>query len=134
MKKVIFLCGLIGAGKTTYALSNYDYVTDMDCLPEFSRKEDQIRWTMNLLREHDVVCHITCLPTKEELHAFRGIESEIHWIKASLNQAKTNILIRNRQRDMENLQRVFDANEKYFKRAVGTQRKMKIINVYGAEE
>ena len=110
MKKLIILCGYIGSEKTTYALRHYPVFTDLDYMPPMSRKTDQIQLTMRLLNKHDEVCHITCFPTREEAKAFESIPKEFVWIDTSLNQAKTNILIRGRQRDMSDLYRVLNAN------------------------
>lgn len=115
-KTVIFLCGLIGSGKTTYAIKNFKVFTDLDYLPQYSRKVDQINWTKKLLKKHDEVCHITCYPTLEEIESFKKYRKRYLLINPNLKQAKSNILIRSRTRDMENLKGVFDANNEYFKK------------------
>lgn len=114
-KTVIFLCGLIGSGKTTYANSHFRNVTDLDNMHDYARKKDQISWTKNLLKINDEVCHITTYPTDEELSAFAGIDMRFIYIDTSVNQCKTNVLIRNRQRDMNNIHNVFTANIEYEK-------------------
>ena len=115
-KTVIFLCGLIGSGKTTYAIKNFKVFTDLDYLPQYSRKLDQINWTKKLLKKHDEVCHITCYPTPEEIEGFKDYRKKYLLINPNLKQAKSNILIRSRVRDMENLKGVFDANDEYLKK------------------
>ena len=115
-KTVIFLCGLIGSGKTTYAIKNFKAFTDLDYLPQYSRKVDQINWTKKLLKKHDEVCHITCYPTPEEIESFKNYKKKYLLINPNLKQAKVNILIRSRTRDMENLKGVFDANDEYLKK------------------
>ena len=75
MNKVIFVCGLIGAGKTTWAKKQSRLVTDFDDLPDGSTKRDQIRLTKRLLKKGDVF-HITCYPKPEELRAFTDREKE----------------------------------------------------------
>ncbi len=109
-KTVVFLCGLIGSGKTTYAVRHYKHFTDLDYLPEYSRKIDQIRWTKRLLEKYDEVCHITCFPTPEELKAFQGFRKKYLLLETGFEKSKANILIRNRERDMQNLIDVLDAN------------------------
>lgn len=115
-KTVIFLCGLIGSGKTTYAINNFKVFTDLDYLPQYSRKVDQINWTKKLLKKYDEVCHITCYPTSEEIESFKNCRKKYLLINPNLKQAKSNILIRSRTRDMENLKGVFDANDEYLKK------------------
>lgn len=115
-KTVVFLCGLIGSGKTTFARNNFKVFTDLDYMPPYSTKINQIQWTKNLLKKHDEVCHITCYPKLEEIKSFKGYNIRYLLINPNLNQAKTNILIRSRPRDMENLKRVFDANKEYLRK------------------
>lgn len=126
-KTVIFLCGLIGAGKTTYAIKNFKIFTDLDFLPEYSRKIDQINWTKRLLKKYDEVCHITCYPTLEEIKNFKDYRKRYLLINPNINQAKSNILIRSRTRDMENLKGVFDANNEYFKKYQNNLARWEII-------
>ena len=132
MKKVILLCGYIGSGKTTYAQTHYPVFTDLDYMPLMSRKSDQIRWTYNLLKKHDEVCHITCFPTREEARAFERFTKQFIWIDTSLNQAKTNILIRGRERDMIDLNRVLRANAEYAQKLSGVKPGLfEFIKVFG---
>ncbi len=95
MSKVIFVCGLIGAGKTTWTRKHAQQYTDLDELPAGSKKKDQIKQTKRLLKKGDVF-HITCYPTREELRAFKDVEKDFVLIDTSKHQAKTNILIRGR--------------------------------------
>jgi len=133
-KKIIFVCGFIGSGKTTYANKHYKTVTDLDFMPEFSKKKDQINLTLKLLKYNDKVCHITCFPTDEELQAFKNYDVDFILIDTSLKQAKTNILIRNRDRDIANLNNVLIANQKYkskFKDSNIPWRKIRVFNWKG---
>lgn len=115
MSKVIFVCGLIGAGKTTWTRKHAQQYIDLDELPAGSKKKDQIKQTKRLLKKGDVF-HITCYPTREELRAFKDVEKDFVLIDTSKHQAKTNILIRGRDRDLENIGSVFQANKKYWRR------------------
>ena len=115
MSKVIFVCGLIGAGKTTWTRKHAQQYTDLDELPAGSKKKNQIKQTKRLLKKGDVF-HITCYPTREELRAFKDVEKDFVLIDTSKHQAKTNILIRGRDRDLENIGSVFQANKKYWRR------------------
>lgn len=130
-KIVIFLCGLIGSGKTTYAIKHFKNFTDLDYMHPYSRKIDQINWTLRLLKINDEVCHITCFPTKDELAAFSFFNKKFLWMNTSLNQAKTNIIIRNRPRDMIDIGRVFKANAEYFIRFQRSGSLFELINNYG---
>ena len=131
---LIILCGLIGSGKTTYAVENYKHFTDLDYMPPYSSKTDQIKLTLSLLErldEHDAVCHITCYPTQEEIDAFRHINNKrFLWINASLNQAMENIMTRKRLRDMQNLKRVYDRNRQYLRAFSYSPINFTSVNVY----
>lgn len=130
MSKLIILCGLIGSGKTTYARNHYKAVTDLDYMPPFSKKSDQIRLTLRLLKTHDEVCHITCFPTAEEMLAFQAINKEFVLMNTSARQCKTNILIRQRPRDMENLGKIFLANREYLTRINRARVPWRVVNVF----
>lgn len=127
--RVVFVCGLIGAGKTTWAKKQHGFVTDLDEFPQYSTKKDQIRQTKHLLRRGDVF-HITCFPTKEELDSFKRSDCDFVYIATDPMQCKTNILIRNRKRDMEDLPRVFKANSEFKRKFELTElpfRKVKVM-------
>lgn len=130
MKQVIILCGLIGSGKTTYAQKNYKAYTDLDEMVGYVTKNDQIKLTMKLLKDNDTVCHITTIPTQDEIEAFKELNHEYLWIDTSLNQCTTNILIRNRERDMSNLTSVIKANEDLMQDRKTSLLKFKNINVF----
>lgn len=129
-KTVIFLCGLIGSGKTTYAIDTFEYFTDLDYMRPHSTKIDQINWTMQLLRQTDVVCHITCLPTQLELSAFRKFNREFLWMDTSIDEAKMNIMTRGRPRDMADLKRVFNVNAELLLRFQKAKPIFSLINNY----
>lgn len=129
-KTVIFLCGLIGSGKTTYAISNFRNFTDLDYINGFAKKTDQINWTKRLLKINDEACHITTYPTKEELNSFEGINKRFLLVDTSTNQCKTNILIRGRKRDMDNIVNVFKANEEYSKKIKSSSIEWEYINIF----
>lgn len=129
-KTIIFLCGLVGSGKTTYALSHFRNFTDLDYMHEYARKIDQINWTKGLLKINDVVCHITSYPTHEELSSFEGTNKRFLLMNTSENQCKTNILIRGRERDIKNLVNVFKANEEYSERFKKSPIKWEDVNIF----
>ena len=109
--EVVFVCGLIGSGKTTYVMNNQAIFTDLDLMNSLARKKDQINYTNSLLKKYKKVYHITTYPTREELDFFRKYKNTFLWIDTDEEQCKTNILIRNRKRDIENLNRVYEANK-----------------------
>lgn len=129
MSKVIFVCGLIGAGKTTWTKKHARRYTDFDELPEGSTKSDQIKLTKRLLKNGDVF-HITCYPNPKELRAFRNVEKEFVLINTSKQQAKTNILIRNRMRDLDQLGAVIKANKDYFKKYANSDLPFRKVDVF----
>lgn len=109
--EVVFVCGLIGSGKTTYLRKQQAIFTDLDLMNDLARKIDQINYTKSLLKKYKKVYHITTYPTEEELEAFKKYKNTFLWIDTDVEQCKTNILIRNRKRDIENLNRVYEANK-----------------------
>lgn len=109
--EVVFVCGLIGSGKTTYVMKNQAIFTDLDLMNDLARKIDQINYTKSLLKKYKKVYHITTYPTEEELEAFKKYKNTFLWIDTDEEQCKTNILIRNRKRDIENLNKVYEANK-----------------------
>ena len=130
MSELIILCGLIGSGKTTYANKIYKVVTDLDYMSPDSRKIDQIMLTLDLLKTNDTVCHITCYPTELEDLAFKGLKPKMIFIDTSINQCKINILTRNRERDMNNLNGVLSANVKYDNKVQLNRHRFEFINVF----
>ena len=109
--EVVFVCGLIGSGKTTYLRKQQAIFTDLDLMNDLARKIDQINYTKSLLKKYKKVYHITTYPTEEELEAFKKYKNTFLWIDTDEEKCKTNILIRNRKRDIENLNRVYEANK-----------------------
>lgn len=127
MGKLYILCGLIGSGKTTFALSNFDYFTDLDYMNKWARKQDQINWTKKLLKKNLKVCHITTVPSEEEIEELKIYNPKFILIDTSINQCKKNILIRNRERDMQNLHSVFNANLEIEKKLIEFSKKINSI-------
>lgn len=115
-KTVVFLCGLIGAGKTTYAINNFKVFTDLDLMRDKQfgvKKIDQIKLTKELLKDNDEVCHITCFPSKSEIDSFREYVIKYLWVDTNPLEAQRNVISRNRKRDMSRLDEIFKANKDY---------------------
>ncbi|MGK4109099.1 hypothetical protein [Enterococcus cecorum] len=127
--EIVFVCGLIGSGKTTYLRKQQAIFTDLDLMNDLARKIDQINYTKSLLKKYKKVYHITTYPTEEELEAFKKYKNTFLWIDTDVEQCKTNILIRNRKRDIENLPNVYEANKnlmRKFKESILPFKKIKV--------
>lgn len=109
---VYIICGLIGSGKTTYAkqmagaeLVDYDYI---------GSKVKQVKTALDLFNRGKNVAYVTCLPTKYEVtHLLNAINPEnitYVWMNTSEEDCQKNIVSRNRQRDMNNLEKVLSKN------------------------
>lgn len=127
---LIIICGLIGSGKTTFAMNNFEHYTDLDDMPAYTPKSEQIRQTKTMLGRYENVGHITCFPTEEEYLALKDLNPQWVWINTSLEQAKENILNRNRPRDMADLQRVLNYNINLLKRARRSTIRFRLINMF----
>lgn len=121
------ICGLIGAGKTTYAKSHYQYVTDFD---ELLSKERQIAETLRLHNEGKTVAHITCFPTRLEQMAFYKLQPKMIWIATSLEKSMSNVEARGRDRDMIDLSRVMKSNMELLKSKTHSYYKWNEIDVF----
>lgn len=133
-KQLFILCGLIGAGKTTYAKNHFQCFTDLDYFQGHSTKKMQIDWSKSLLSQGYQVCHITTYPTDEEL-AFAEENNAVYLlIDTSLNQCKTNILIRNRERDMQHLGDVLTANEELTRKFKTSPIKFALVNMHSQDD
>ena len=124
---IYVICGLIGAGKTTYAHRNYKYVTDFD---EIGSKEKQIQLTKRLHKSGKTVAHITCYPTSHERVFFDTNHAQYIWINTSPEQAEKNIKSRGRTRDIENIARVVKQNTQYIDKLRRSSIDFKIIDVF----
>lgn len=108
---IVMICGLIGAGKTTFAKANFDHVTDYD---NVGSKARQIVETLGRYRQGQTVAHITCWPTLLEKKAILEGEAagdvRMVWINTGPEQSLKNIFARARPRDMEHLTEVMKVN------------------------
>ena len=91
---ITIICGLIGAGKSTFAAENFKNFTDAD-LEE--SKDSQIKKTLELYRKGIDVAHITCFPTLKEECMFKGLKKKYIWINTPPDICKANIKKRGRR-------------------------------------
>lgn len=106
---IVFVCGLIGAGKTTYCRNYFEYYTDLDEIASH-RKEDQIALTLKLHNEGKTVAHITCMPSPTERTAL--MPEKYIWIDTSLGQSMFNIYKRERPGEIERIHELMQANRR----------------------
>ena len=123
---IVMICGLIGAGKSTYAAMNYDHVTDFD---ELMSKERQIKETIRLHEEGKTVAHITCFPTRLEQIALYRYSPEMVWINTSPEQAMKNVIRRGRGRDMNRFRDIEKANRRFLDSRLHSSYNWKVVNV-----
>ena len=128
---IVFVCGLIGAGKTTYASDQDGLVSDFD---NFGSKDKQIEFTINHHLLGKKVFHITCYPTSEELELINKLHCRCLWINTELGQAMHNIVKRNRERDLQNLDATKKENIEIQRKYMNSTMKFEIINLFETDE
>lgn len=106
---IIFVCGIIGAGKTTYCKNYFDYYTDLDEIAS-GKKDDQIALTLKLHNEGKTVAYITCMPSPLERQLLKP--SKYIWIDTSLVQSMANIYMRGRPGEAERIHELMRANRR----------------------
>lgn len=109
---IYVVCGLIGAGKSTFAEANFDTVLDFD---KIGSKDKQLEIARFLYAQGQDFCYITCYPTPKERAFFkaRGADVTYFWITADFDLARERILKRNRERDFQDITRVHRRNKEY---------------------
>lgn len=126
---IYVVCGMIGAGKTTFAKMQNGILSDFD---ELQSKEKQIEFTLKN-REKEVY-HTTCFPTFEELKNFEGADVKYIWINTSFTKCKENIIARNRLRDTLDLRKTLEKNREIQKKYQGSSMKFEVINTLKSDE
>lgn len=132
---IYIICGLIGAGKTTYAkkeAKENDIITDIDL--DGTSKEEQLRQTMDYYNKGRTVYHITCYPTLDEQETFMRADVKYIWIGTSAIQAKTNIISRARPRDINDLQATLRKNCELLYKYASSKIKFNVVNVFATTE
>lgn len=130
---IFMICGLIGAGKSTFASENYKHVTEC----EECTKEDQIAATVKLCESGQDVAHVTTYPSVEELEMALGASPsgvEWIWIDTAPDQCRKNIMERNRPRDMNDLGFVLEKNRQLWRRFAESQLPFKHITLFKTDE
>lgn len=125
------VCGMIGAGKTTYCKNMKCTYTDFD---EMTSKQEQIDKTIALVNKGIEVWHITTYPSGKERLAFEKYEKEYIWINTTFSQCKQNILKRKRERDLSDLSETLTSNRNIRGMYQNSVLQFKIINVFETEE
>ena len=123
MVKVI--CGMIGSGKTTYALQNKksdDILLDWDTLVEAFHTDNPvwIKGAQDILLEyfskknHDI-WYITTGLGSNELELLNQIKDvEYIWINTTKEQCIKNIIVRNRGNETEKIKALIRANKRIY--------------------
>lgn len=123
MIKVI--CGMIGSGKTTYALQNKradDILLDWDTLVEAFHTDNPlwVKGAQDILLEyfskknHDI-WYITTKLDSNELELLNKIKDvEYIWINTTKEQCIKNIIVRNRENEREGIKGLIRANERIY--------------------
>lgn len=133
---ISMICGLIGAGKSTFAQKNYDYVTDFDS-GEFTTKENQVLRTLLLHDEGKEVAHITCYPTDDEMDMILDAGKEnvrLIWIDTDPIQCRKNILTRGRLRDIADLGRVLGKNVELYEKLASSPLHFERVQLFEGSE
>lgn len=143
MVKVI--CGLIGSGKTTYALNNKkenDILLDWDLLVE-ALKTDNPVWVKEVqdlllkffAKKGFNIWYVTTKLGSNELELLEQINNvEYIWINTDKNQCIENIKSRNRNDEVKYIEQLRKNNERIYNDYYTSKIKYKIINVFDNNE
>ena len=128
---VFCVCGLIGAGKTTFAKQQAGIISDYD---EIGSKEEQLKFTLKNAKNGENVYHTTCFPTEKELEAFKNIQTEYIWINTTKRKALENIRNRERKRDIENIKQANEKNSEIIQKYLASSINFVVIDVFESGE
>lgn len=130
------VCGLIGAGKTTYARSSGGIVVDLhdDDSSVCLNKDEQIRTTLSYDDQGIDVWHITLYPTIAEEAAFMGRSCEYIWVNTTIAKAMENVVKRGRERDISDLSQTRKKQTDVLMKYVQSSLRFKIVNVFETNE
>ena len=130
---IFVICGLIGAGKSSYANEHYENVTEC----EVGTKEQQIAATLRFYRSGADVAHVTTYPSAEELVMAADVPpADVEWIliDTAPGQCRKNIIERNRPRDMSDLGFVIEKNRNLWKRFAESQLPFRHVTIFKTSE
>lgn len=139
------ICGYSGAGKTTYAIKNKnknDVIIDADNLKECFQKynnqnlikELQLIITQFYLSRGINVWYITCFPSWEELELFVQYDSQFVWINTTLEKSLKNIYLRNRNNDLEEIEKIKEFNLRVSEKYCSSKLNFKIVDIFERDE
>lgn len=145
MVKVI--CGLIGSGKTTYALENKkenDVLLDWDILAE-ALKTDNLVWIKKIqdmllqffYKKGFDIWYTTTKLGSEELLLLKQMQAvEYIWINTTKQQCIQNIKKRNRSCEVEHIESLKNSNEIIYNNYYTNlqELKYKIVDVFKSDE
>ena len=131
VKVISVVCGLIGAGKSTYSEEQGGIISDFDLIGD---KDAQLMFTLSEHKKGGHVYHITCFPTAKEMETFEKLNVEYIWINTSFAKSMKNIFARHRERDMKDIEEVKSANANIFDKYVASRIDFKIIDVFEDNE
>lgn len=143
---VKIVCGLIGAGKTTYAINNKktnDVLLDWDLIAEALKTDNKI-WIKTiqdkLLQFFDSkgydIWYITTGLNSNELELLEKIKDiEYIWINTNKKQCIENIKKRNRNDEIEYIEQLRKENEIIYNNYCNNSKiKYNVINVFDTNE
>lgn len=130
------VCGLIGAGKSTFCEGQSGIVIDFrdDENSEALNKDDQIRRTLEAHSDGSDVWHVTCYPTAAELRAFKEVETEYIWINTTAAQALKNIKKRGRKRDILNYSETLRRQDEILASYLSSEIRFRVIDIFETDE
>lgn len=143
MVKVI--CGLMGSGKTTYALNSKkenDILLDWDLLVD-ALKTDNPVWVKEVQdmllkffsRKGYDIWYITTKLGSNEIEILEQIKDvEYIWVNTDRKQCIENIKKRNRNKEAEHIQPLIKINERIYNDYYKSKIKYKVINVFDNNE
>ena len=128
------ICGMIGAGKSTYAQKHYKHVLEFE---SFGSKDLQILAAKKLHKQGNTVAYITCYPNMAERLFFDSLKAgEVRYIliNTSFQQCAENIIKRGRAHDYQTISSGFEPNRKYEEQYASTDIPFKRINVFESKQ
>lgn len=128
---IICVCGMIGAGKSTYCKIIGGLISDFD---EIGNKNEQIEMTLENNKKLEKVYHITTFPTFKEIQAFENLEVEYVWINTTFAKCRDNILKRKRKRDLTDIRATLEKNREILRKYQCSQMKFRVVNIYETDE